>query len=173
MKFLPIIIFFIQLFAPINQHASIVKILPTQKDKTYKSLPGNNKNDRENIKLLFTMLGKYGKISILLHHKKKIEKLGEEIGHVHPWMVIEEVSKTPEMRHYMKNIISDPFKWHPVIKGLRSGILLEIQKNNFFQYFEDYSTIRNIPVPLIRSYINFSNPKKTNFEKLIKMLINY
>lgn len=164
------LIFFFFL-APIQNFAPIIKIIPVQETKNYSTLSGNNEHDRDNVKKLITMLGKHSKISILLHHQKALKNLGADINHVHPIIFMEIATCYTEMRHYVRKIKDDTFKWNPFIKGLTGSILHEIQKNNFYQYIEDLAKIRGIPAPLIKNYINFDHPKKSRWDHLVKFLV--
>ena len=163
-----------------NQNKSFSKLatkikIPSsneQKDLTYSQLPGSDIADREKIIELFATMGSKGKMDLLMHYKSHLEKIGQEIEHVHPLKLLGvvfsvETLKEYNMKEYMDNVYHDYFKWTNFYdKGILPNLKNEVLKNNLFQYMEDFAQEVGVAPESISGYFN-----KQDWEGLIKYLI--
>jgi hypothetical protein len=148
--------------------ASIIKIIPQQQDKTYENLPGCDPKDREKIIEIFSTIGSHGNMSLLMHHQKRVRKLGKEIEHVHPLKLLGCIFSTFGMRVYMDDIYHNSWKWSNVMKGIGANLDHELQKDSLFKYLDDFSKEVNIPKEKIIVYC-----QNRDWEELVKFLIYY
>ena len=148
--------------------ASIIKIIPKQEDKTYENLPGSDPKEREKIIEIMTTMGSHGNMSLLMHHQKRLRKLGKEVEHVHPLKFLGCIFSTPGMRIYMDDIYHSSFKWSNFIKGLSPNFDHELKKVNLLKYLDDFA--KEVNIPKEKMIVYFQN---RDWEGFVKFLIYY
>lgn len=132
--------------------AGIVKIPTPQKSpETYKELPCLPEDEKKILELV-TTLSTHGKLDLLLNYKKHLEKIGEEVGYVHPLKFLGIIFSRPENKEHMKNIREDYFKWKNFIEGLSPG--MASHKRTFQKYLRDFSKHVRVSEEKLQYYID-------------------
>lgn len=94
--------------------------------------------DQNNITKLITRLGNWG-VGRLLWHIKEMNRLGDEIRHIHPLCFLSFIYSQPELATCMKSINSNYFKRKEFISGLSEKMELEANKENLLPYVKNFS----------------------------------
>ena len=169
------------LFVPAkhNSHLlALIKIPPKEPQLPYKQLPGSNPADRSKVIELFTAFGSHNKAVLLLQYYSKLDKLGDEIEHVHPLKLLgcifsaTDPSQKLKMKGYMDNIYNDYFKWknffegRPPHSGFGPNMNHEMKKNNLIRHLKAFSKEINMPEEKLLPFFN-----ARDWRGLIKFLI--
>jgi hypothetical protein len=145
--------------------AGVIKIPPKQMNKSYAELPGKDQVDRDKIIKLFTAMGTQGKLA-LLKKRNELEKLGQEIDHVHPLKMLGCAFSNPHMQEYFDQIYNDYFKWKKFYEGFAPRMNHEALKNNLACYLNDFAKEVNLDPANLKPFF-----ESKDWEGFIKYLI--
>ena len=158
---------------------ALINIPPKQKPLPYNKLPGFSLEDRAKVIELFSTFGSHNKAALLIQYYSKLDKLGDEIEHIHPLKLLgcifsaKDMSKKREMQKYMNNIYNDYFKWknffegRPPHSGFRPNMNHEMKKNNLIRHLKEFSQEINVPEEKLLPFF-----KAKNWKGLVHFLIN-
>ena len=158
---------------------ALIKIPPKEPLLPYAQLPGHSPVDRAKIIELFSTFGSHNLAILLLQYYSKLDKLGDEIEHVHPLKLIGCIfsAKDPyqkaQMQKYMDNIYNDRLKWknfyegRPPHSGFGPNMTHEMKKNNLLRHLKDFAQEVNVSEENLRPYF-----EKQDWKGLVKFLIN-
>jgi hypothetical protein len=105
-------------------------------------------------------MGSHGKIKLLLKYKKHLEKIGDEITHVHPLKFLGVIYSNPSLKQYMNIVLDDFFKSYNFINGLGSAMEDQLKNSNVYLYLDDFCRDVNADKETVRNYIDKKNWKK-------------
>ncbi len=146
--------------------AGFIKTSPQKDYQTYSQLPLTDEY-RGKITDLITTIGTKGKLDLLVHHKSRLEKLGDDIDeHVHPLRFLSVIFSNPQLKSYMGEINHDYFKWSEFIKGLSKRLNVEMKKGCVLKFLDAFSLEINVPAEGVRPLC-----EKGNWEELVEYLI--
>jgi len=150
--------------------ASIIKI-PSKTDKnlTFAELP-RTLEDEQKIDDLISSMGIHGKLTLLLHHEKRLRKIGDELRYLHPFKFLGFIfsPKNSHLKQHMGEIFDDYFKRTNFVKDYSQTMDIYDLKNDLTVYLEDFSKEVDIPANEILPFI-----KDKNWEGLVRFLIKY
>ncbi len=146
--------------------AGIIKIKP-DKSKKYKDLQCTQE-EREKIIDLFTTMGTHGKISLLVNHKSRLEQIGKDIENVYPLTLLEVIFTTPNMRKYMREVMSDYFKRTNFIDGISPSLTNESIKGKLQLFLPDFCAIIKVPHVELKKYAD-----NRDWRGFIEFIIDY
>ena len=123
---------------------AIIKI-PTEKEEilSYSQLECSEE-DRAKIYELIETMGNNGKITLLLKYKTHLEKLGDEVRHVHSLKFLGVIYSHPVPKQCMKEVLNDYFKRINFIDGLATVIETEIKKGSIDKCLIDFAKDVNV-----------------------------
>lgn len=116
-------------------------------------------------KLLTTMAD--NNVIKLLFEKKKLEKIGERIHHVHPMRFLGTVFTDGRLSSSMKEISRSGFKWDGFMEGFAERMRGEAKRGNLLPYVPGFAEAVHRNPEEIAAYI-----ERLDFEGLVKYLIN-
>lgn len=156
-------------FSPSVQLAAIVKIPKTDDNQkpTYDSLTPSELEKRE-IEDLISSMGQYGKITLLIKHKSRLEKIGDDLRHLHPYKFLSTIFANPQLKIYMKEIMQDYFKRTNFIDGLVPSIEAELVKGTIYEFLSDFCSELSLNENDVRSIID-----KKDWTRLVGYLTNH
>lgn len=148
--------------------AGIIKI-PSNDEQTmpYQELPRTFEDERK-IDDLITSLGIHGKLTLLLHHEKRLRKMGDEIRYVHPFKFLGYIFSHPDLKEHMAIVIDDYFKRTHFVKDFSQAMEIHDLKNKLMTYIDDFAQEVNVPANEITPFIN-----NKDWEGLLRFLISY
>lgn len=113
-------------------------------------VPQATDEEKEKIREIFKTVAEKG-VGLVLE-KNRLEQLGKEIEHVHPFALMETVPK-----HHMRAIFAskNPFKTKNVIDGIAKGILREIEADNLHCYTARFAAKFGKSKVKIQNLINY------------------
>jgi hypothetical protein len=148
--------------------AGIIKIPPKEeRTLSYSELP-RTEEDEKKIEDVITSMGIHGKITLLLHHEKRLRKAGDELRYLHPFKFLGYVFSHPQLKAYMRVIFDDYFKRTNFIKDFSQTMDIYDLKNKLTIYIEDFGNEINVPDYKIAPFI-----KNKDWEGLVRFLINH
>jgi hypothetical protein len=102
----------------------------------------------------------------LLLEKKKMERDGEKIEHVHPMKFLGFIFEDPHLRHCMQAIKKSYFKWNGFMEGLSERMKEESERNNLAAYVPGFAkAVETNPDDVMR-YI-----RKHDWDGLVRSLL--
>ena len=138
----------------------IIKIPPKKNTNlTYQELPCPKKDQNKIIDLI-TTIGNHGKFDLLLNHKSRCEKLGDEVRYIHPYKFLSVIMKNPETKKAMKNIYEDFFKWHNFIGGIAPVLNNHKKMGTLNKYLNDFADDIHIHPNHLKPFIEAGNWKE-------------
>jgi hypothetical protein len=102
----------------------------------------------------------------LLFEKKRLEKLGREINHVHPIRFLGAVFSDPSLVNCMYEIRRSGFKWDGFIDGFSQRFKEELHNKNIEAYIPGFAASLGLEEKNIMSYV-----KNIDFEGLVLHLM--
>ncbi|NGX46020.1 MAG: hypothetical protein K940chlam2_01201 [Chlamydiae bacterium] len=103
----------------------------------------------------------------LLMEKKRLERWGEEIDHVHPVRFLGTVFTDPRLVHCMREIRRSSFKWNGFMEGFSERMREEATNNNLVKYVDGFAeAVKREPAELYPFF------EQVDFEGLVKYLLN-
>jgi len=148
--------------------SAIVKLPPKdQKQVSYQELPRTIEDERK-IDDLITTMGVNGKINLLLHHEKRLRKMGDELRYIHPLKFVGYIFSQPELKKHMAAIFDDYFKRTNFVKDYAQTMDIYDLRNKLFIYLDDFAKEVNISVDKIKPYID-----NRDWEGFLRFLISY
>jgi hypothetical protein len=146
----------------------IIKFPPKEDHQVYAQLPLSDE-DREKIIDLITTIGTKGKIDLLLNHKSRLEKLGDEIdAKVHPLKFLAVIFSNPQLKSTMASIRGDYFKWSNFLSGFSKKLNFEYKKGKIQKFLNDFSLEVNASSDELRQLF-----EKKDWEGFLDYLINH
>jgi hypothetical protein len=115
-------------------------------------------------RLLMTMAE--NNIFKLLMEKKRLEKWGDDINHVHPVRFLGTVFTDPRLIYCMREIKRSSFKWDSFVEGFSERMREEAGRNNLVRYVEGFAEAIGRDAKDL--YVYFEN---ADFEGLVKHLL--
>ncbi|MBN2479932.1 MAG: hypothetical protein JXA94_06865 [Parachlamydiales bacterium] len=147
--------------------AGIIKIPPKEdRNITYQDLP-RTEEDEKKIEELITSIGIHGKLTLLLHHEKRLRKIGDEIRYLHPFKFLGFLFSRDDLKQHMFAIFDDYFKRTNFTKDLFQTLDVYDLKNKLTMYVDDFSNEVNIPANKIRPFVD-----NKDWLGLLKFLMN-
>ncbi len=151
--------------------AGIINLSPQEDYQAYSELPCSEE-DRNKIFDLITTIGTKGKLDLLMNHKTRLERMGDEINaKVHPLKFLAVIFSNPNLKNYMNNIRGDYFKWTNFVHGLSKRINVEFKKGKVDRFIEDFSAQLNVSADDLRSF--YKNGNKKDWEGFVDYLISH
>ncbi|KKL98157.1 MAG: hypothetical protein KR126chlam4_00913 [Candidatus Anoxychlamydiales bacterium] len=148
--------------------SAIVKLPPkNEKQMTYTELP-RPYEDEQKITDLITTLGINGKIALLLHHEKRLNKVGNEIRYIHPFKFLGYIFTHPDLKEYMAVIFDDYFIRTRFVKDFAQTMDIYDLRNKLVIYLDDFANELGISVDKIKPFID-----NREWEGLLRFLISY
>jgi len=148
--------------------AGIIKIPPKEeKNMTYFDLP-RTLEDEKKIDDLISSISIHGKFTLLLHHEKRLRKMGDELRYLHPFKFLGFIFSNPDLKQHMVGIFEDYFKRTNFTKDLFQALDLYDLKNKLELYLDDFAHEVNIPVEKIQPLI-----QEKDWNNFLKLLIYY
>ncbi|NGX49658.1 MAG: hypothetical protein K940chlam5_01257 [Candidatus Anoxychlamydiales bacterium] len=148
--------------------SAIIKLPPKDaKQVTYQELP-RTFEDEKKIDDLITTLGITGKITLLLHHEKRLRKMGDELRYIHPFRFVGYIFSHPELKEHMAVIFDDYFKRTNFVKDYAQTMDIYDLRNKLVMYLDDFASELDISVDKIKPYID-----NRDWEGLLRFLISY
>ena len=123
--------------------------------------------ERDKIFKLIDSMGTDSWGSLLLK-KRKLEKIGEEIDHIHPIRFLATVFVNPHLRYCMQEISHSPLKWGRFIKGLSKKLEINADKNNLYKYISGFATEVGVDPDRCYRYLH-----KREWEPFVHYLIQH
>lgn len=102
----------------------------------------------------------------LLFQKKRLERLGHEIHHVHPIRFMGAVFSDARLVYCMRRIRHNSFKWEGFIDGFTERIKQEAKAGNVDMYLPGLADTLDVKIQDIQTYVD-----QKDFEGLIIFLI--
>ena len=147
--------------------AAIVKIPSKgQKNESFAELP-RTAEDEVKITDLISTMGSNGKIALLLHHERRLRKMGDELRYIHPLKFIGFIFSKPDLKEHMGSIFDDFFKRINFVKDYSQAIDVFDLKNMLVIYVDDFCKEVDVNPDKIRPFIN-----NKDWEGLLRFLIN-
>ncbi len=103
----------------------------------YEQLPISEADKRAIYKLITTMAEK--NVFQLGFKKKSLEKLGDQIYHVHPMRFFGYIFSEPDLIYGMYEIKKSYFKWDGFIDGMSKKMREESKNNNLVRYVPGFA----------------------------------
>jgi len=148
--------------------SAIVKLPPKDtKSVSYQELP-RTLEDENKIDDLITTIGVLGKMDLLLHHEKRLRKMGDELRYIHPFKFIGYIFSKPDLKGHMGSVFDDYFKRSKFVKDYSQTMDIYDLRNKLYIYLEDFANEVNIPSHKIKPFID-----NKDWEGLLRFLINY
>ncbi|HSX03185.1 MAG TPA: insulinase family protein [Rhabdochlamydiaceae bacterium] len=130
----------------------------------YSTLPISHEEKMMISKLIVTLAE--NNVFKLLFEKKKLEKLGKRINHIHPMKFLGTILLDPRLSHCLREIKKSSFKWENFMGGLVRRMDEEFSHDNLRKYIPGFcSTVQANPDQLV-TYI-----EKKDFEGMIISLL--
>jgi len=130
---------------------SIIKFPPGgEKTQTYHDLICTDQ-DKAIIYELITTMAENRLLSLLLK-KDHLEKIGEQINHVHPLKFLSTIFTNPRLKTCINDIFNDRFKKNGLMEGLGPSLEREARKGKLDPFIVDFSREVNVSPDSIRSY---------------------
>ncbi len=136
--------------------AALIKIPKkdaTKEKLTYFELPCPDEDKNKIYDLIYTM-GTTGKINLLLHHKSRLEKIGDEVRYIYPLRFLEVIFTTPELKKCMIEVLDDYFKRTNFVDGFGERMETEMIKGTVDLYLEDFARAVNADHSILKTYVN-------------------
>lgn len=121
--------------------------------------------DKQNISSILTTMAE-NNVFKLLFQKKRLEKLGRDINHVHPIRFLGTVFSDQRLIHCMYEIRRSTFKWDGFLDGFSQRFKEEVKAGNVKPYIPGFAAALNIKAEDIQAYINYND-----FEGLVIYLM--
>lgn len=102
----------------------------------------------------------------LLFERKKLERLGHDIGHIHPFRFLGTVFSDPRLVHCMRRIRRSGFKWDGFIDGFSQKLKEEVREKNVNQYVASFAEFLDVKAEDIQVFVNH-----LDFEGLVLYLM--
>jgi hypothetical protein len=146
----------------------IIKLPGKEDYQVYAQLPCPEA-ERAKIVDLITTIGTKGKLDLLLNHKSRLEKMGNEIDEkVHPLKFLAVIFSNPQLKSYMANVRGDYFKWSNFLGGFSKKLNFEHKKGKIVKFFDDFALEVNVSSEDLRYYY-----EKKDWEGFLDYLINH
>jgi len=98
----------------------------------YETLP-ISLDEKQKIAQLLTIMAE-NNVFMLLFERKNLERLGQDINHVHPMRFIGTVFSSPRLKYCMHQIRRSGFKWDGFMDGFSERFTEELKANNINAY---------------------------------------
>lgn len=131
----------------------------------YQSLP-ISRADKQNINDLLTTMAE-NNVFQLLFQKSRLERLGQEIDHVHPICFIGTVFSNPHLTSCMYEIRKSSFKWTNFVDGFGKRLKQELNRNNVAPYVSGFAEHLNLPRNEVERFL-----QRGDFEGLVLYIMN-
>ena len=129
-----------------------ITIAEPASDQGYEKLPITSEDKQKIANILMTMAD--NNVFKLLFEKKRLERLGHEVNHVHPVRFLGTVFTDPRLIYCMHKIRGSGFKWGGFIDGFSERFKQEINANNVEAYLPGLAEHLHVSVDDLRGYIN-------------------
>jgi hypothetical protein len=135
-----------------KQPATVAPIVQEKQVDYYSQLPINGEEKRIISKLVVTLAE--NNVFKLLFEKKKLEKLGKRINHVHPMKFLGTILGDPRLFHCLREIRKSTFKWEGFMDGLVRRMNEELSHNNIEKYIPGFAAFVHKDAKQIQDYID-------------------
>ncbi len=129
--------------------------VPEGELSAYERLP-ISVEDKQKINAILTTMAD-NNVFQLLFEKKRLERLGQEVNHVHPLRFLGAVFNDPRLVYCMFQIRNSGFKWNGFIDGLADRLKLEIRANNVNKYVLGFSESLDVRAEDVQTYVNYQD----------------
>lgn len=148
-----------------KQEPVTVQQVPEEHTQTpYATLPISTE-DKQKIRAILVTLAENNVVK-LLFEKKRLERLGYEVNHVHPICFLGTVFSDPRLVHCIQKIRSSSFKWDGFIEGFSDRLRQEVKAGNVDSYVPSFAEHLNLSADEIQAYINYRD-----YEGLVLFLL--
>ena len=155
MKYKKLCVFFILLFSSM-QAAS---------NNKYAEINCSNE-DSSKIHEIINTMARHSKISLLIKHKSRLEKLGDEVTHVHPFKFLGVIFSDNSLKKNMKTIYEDYFKKSSFVGALVDRLDFEASKNNIYKYLDGFANEVKKDKKRIKQFVD-----KKKWNELVEFLV--
>lgn len=121
--------------------------------------------DRQNIGRLLTIMAE-NSVFKLLFEKKRLERIGHDINHVHPIRFIATLFSDFRLVTCLQRIKQSTFKWDGFVDGFSERLRQEVRAKNVNRFVPGMAKILNVNAADVQAYINYDD-----FEGLMNYLI--
>ncbi len=115
---------------------SIIRPKPKQ-NLSYKELVCDEK-DKTTIATIISWMAEHGKLW-LLAHKGELNRMGDDIDHVHPLKFLETIFSNSYLKDCMFEIWDDYFKRNGFMDGLRGSLDAKVATKELHKYLPEFS----------------------------------
>ena len=109
--------------------------------------------DRERIHKLISHLG-FDSVYKLLWKKGEMEKLGDQVDHVHPLPFLECIFSQPHLKSAMRKVRGNGFKWYRFINGLSGKLNMLHSNHEVVPYLNGFAYALGKDPTVLRRYAN-------------------
>ena len=104
----------------------------------------------------------------LLWKKGEMERLGDQIHHVHPLRFLGAIFSKQKLKASMRTVRRSYFKWNGFMNGLNGRMDEEMRNDNIYPHLEGFAEYVNVDVDSVAHYI-----KRHDWEGLANFLIEH
>lgn len=153
-------------FQPQVEETSLDKIpLTTQSvNEYYHQLPITSEEKKMIAKIILTMAD--NNVFKLLFEKKRLERIGKKIHHVHPIKFLGTVFSDPGLVHHMRKIRESSFKWEGFMDGLSRRMVEENGRDNLKKYLPGFCASISANLETVMSFA-----EKGDYEGMVSSLL--
>lgn len=121
-------------------------------DNAYASLPITHEEKQKIGKIVITLAD--NTVFQLLFERKFLERLGQEVHHVHPLRFLGTIFNNPRLVNCMHMIRMSGFKWGGFMDGISERLKGEIRAGNVDAYIPGFAQQLNVQAEDVQAYIN-------------------
>lgn len=143
-----------------KQPSAAAPVVQEKQIDYYSQLPINGEEKKIISKLVVTLAE--NNVFKLLFEKKKLEKLGKRINHVHPMKFLGTILGDPRLFHCLREIRKSTFKWEGFMDGLVRRMNEELSHNNIEKYIPGFASFVNKDPNKIQEFI-----ERRDFEGMV------
>lgn len=130
----------------------------------YAGLPISGDEKRMIAKIVTTMAE--NNVFKLLYEKKKLERIGKKINHIHPMKFLGTILVDPRLVHNMHEIKKSSFKWEGFMDGLIHRMREEASRDNIKKYISGFSRSLGADVNRVTEYFD-----RGDYDGLVRFLL--
>jgi hypothetical protein len=126
-----------------------------------------SKEDAARIADIITTLANNGKLSLLMSHKTRLERIGDEIT-ANPLQFLQVIIENTELKNCLRKIQKDHFIWSNFTSNMGRKLDSFKQDKNFSKYLKQFCHDLKIPINEITPYL-----EKRDYKGFIHKLSTY
>jgi len=147
-----------------EEPATLEKTPEEAKPSPYETLHISTE-DRQKIGAILVTMAE-NNVFKLLFEKKRLERLGYEVNHVHPIRFLGTVFSDPRLVHCLRKIRTSGFKWDGFIDGFSQRFKQEVKAGNIDKYIPSFAASLGVNPEDVQAYVNYRD-----YEGLVLFLL--